>query len=151
MEKPTEAQIRELWEWCGLCNHKWRESSSHQLDACCQKCCMTVSKVDIIKARLPDLDLNSLFGHAVPKLFNWNFGKCPNGYFFEVEDEMGRAYRETSYDPVLAAFLAIWKMIHHEGEEKMGKWKWWQKWAEYLRSRKAHHKRTPSRRGVFGG
>jgi len=59
MDKPTEAQIKEFWEWCGLVSREvtyqgktWREWSN--------------SDGGFESRYTPPIDLNNLFKYAVP-------------------------------------------------------------------------------------
>ena len=88
--KPTEAQIKEFWEWCG---YNW---------------------VTYAMGEVPSLDLNNLFKYAVPKITDYTLGKhFPGGCYAEV-------YKDTKYhrgysidkDPALALFWAIWGVFH---------------------------------------
>ena len=110
MNKPTEAQIKEFWEWCGLTKIKrgWKFPDGDALIDCGN----------------PPIDLNNLFKYAVPKLKENGFmvslnllgsiigdwscrlhkGFFPNETFAEKENS----------DPALALFWAIWEVIHND-------------------------------------
>jgi len=58
--KPTPAEIREFWEWCGL-EHKRQDGIDYWYSADAKPLLNGYDKS-------PELDLNNLFKYAVPKL-----------------------------------------------------------------------------------
>ncbi len=111
--KPTDEQIREFWEWCGV----------------------TPSYQDIRDyiPTFPPLDLNSLFQYAVPKFDT--FVLCftpaglPNSGKFTVKADTARPGKiviggnyvlnyqlkyATDDDPA-QAILSVWKQLKEEG------------------------------------
>lgn len=95
-KQPTQEQIKEFWEWCGL-TAVWNEHDYLKAD-----------KPTIIA---PGIDLNNLFKYAVPKLpagsllwygGNKGYGCCINYPHIEFDNA----------DPALALFWAIWEVIH---------------------------------------
>jgi hypothetical protein len=78
-KQPTEAQIKEFWEWCGLgCVHDWqRDNYTPAWGHDCTKCgkqfrssqwSRTNPPVIGELSDYPPIDLNNLFKYAVPKL-----------------------------------------------------------------------------------
>ncbi len=125
MNKPTQEQIRELWEWCGFkiewdspynksrCAIIFPDGSRHRL--------LSESLdviVDPIKY-LPPMDLNNLFEYAVPKLGDkWALRiiKYVDSPLFHIELtyctlKYGEIKTEDA-NPALALFWAIWGVIH---------------------------------------
>lgn len=117
-EQPTEAQIKEFWEWCGLTRIKrgWKFPDGDALIDCGN----------------PPIDLNNLFKYAVPKLFTWSIGKNwelqddltikENGIKASVDlhwvdpnkyDQI-KASEAISETPALALFWAIWEVIKND-------------------------------------
>ena len=87
MDKPTQEQIEEFWERCGLHKdgHFWYTVEGKQLSE-----------------EMPDIDLNNLFGFAVPKLKPWR----------ESVNLMQAWLGKVMYahqDPALALFWALWQ------------------------------------------
>jgi len=116
MNKPTQEQIKEFWEWCGLYKDLATDGERHWF-----KDEEIVSPVD--NNGDPTIDLNNLFEWAVPKLeqqkfrmmITYNNIRRPNReYMYRVSfckfktNSWGKAYDE---DPALALFWAIWKVI----------------------------------------
>ena len=119
--KPTEAQKREFWEWCGV---KQKEVPTSIMS----------DRVWETKLEYPPIDLNNLFKYAIKKFDGTYEGYqieitgvslCPSdvGWWCEVtynwtEDgvfDHGRVDTDfkTHYeDPALALFWAIWEVIH---------------------------------------
>jgi len=118
MSEPTEEQIKELWEWCGLEPIK-REDSDE------------VVRWDLpnggFRFYAPDIDLNNLFKWAVPKLTEtyaelrviftygsvmncslYRFGKL---YSRKKNFQWIRIGEQSDKDPALALFWAIYKVI----------------------------------------
>ena len=113
--EPTQEQIKEFWEWCGIkeiiskalwryerykeTNHWWGAPNGRKYK------------------ELPPLDLNNLFEYAVPKLKQlFPAGTIPKALLSWVE---------TKDDTALALFWAIWEVNHkHKGEDK-GKDRTW--------------------------
>jgi len=107
MEEPTEAQIKEFWEWCGW-EHTDGGFYKHP----------TIGSAEYYdyetNSTLPPIDLNSLFEFAVPKvipilfengqsirhaydrLFKMWLDKWAKGY--EIEDALFWAMREVIHD-----------------------------------------------------
>lgn len=112
-KKPTEAQIKEFWEWCGVKldddgSFKWwyLPDGSH-----------------LPLGEEPALDLNNLFKYAVPKVRYCDVTKIDTlnrseEYVASVrygEGTVGNTGYGRSKDPALALFWAIWEVIHNEG------------------------------------
>lgn len=99
MEQPTETQIKEFWEWCGLPYDGYGNTSR-------------------LKAKnLPVIDLNNLFKYAVPKLIDMKYEitvRC-----FDAKWEVNLFAGQQPYkdydlqdvdDPALALFWALWQV-----------------------------------------
>ena len=117
MDKPTEEQIREFWEWCGLLYEGYGNANR-------------------LKAKnLPPIDLNNLFKYAVPKLLeeynieSYSFKQCDNWYYSEVniwrkgstkhsfeilhDEHIAKHFEQgTDLDEItaLALFWALWQV-----------------------------------------
>ena len=107
MNNPTDEQIKEFWEWCGL---EYRQEPRTVCGYPSQeyRWCFGSRKLE----RYPVLDLNNLFEYAVPKLHAWTIGSCPDGDVCAVavlsEGIRGECCTKT---PALALFWAIWEVI----------------------------------------
>ena len=105
MKEPTEAQIKEFWERCGLEVVEVRNNSTLINDK---------EGGDII-----DLDLNNLFKYAVPKLeggLDIRFSKYDDkGWFVKLENQVMTTEAET---PALALFWACYKAFGLGGDTK---------------------------------
>jgi len=78
MNEPTDEQIKEFWEWCGLhyCQYINKVTGTTE---CSNGLPMPYGWIlpKAMGIRLGELpiDLNNLFKYAVPKLFTWSIGK----------------------------------------------------------------------------
>ena len=110
-EQPTEAQIKEFWEWCGF-----RDVHYNLLGAVNEKWAGRL-KLNEYWRYIP-IDLNSLFLYAVPKLdyIGILMNVAPSGdVFWNVEAKYcGNTKRITNIDPALALFWAMWEVIKNE-------------------------------------
>jgi len=99
MNKPTEEQVKEFWEWYGF------KVSIGKL--------YWAPKQDEPAKRLPTINLNSLFRYAVPKLGKILIEKNCLVYTFSIVGAGGNilAFNSNS-DPALALFWSIWEVIH---------------------------------------
>ena len=91
MGKPTEEQIKKLWEWCGI-KTKVRvgdKANTHKATIC-----------------FP-IDLNNLFEYAVPKLSS-KMAKYKVMYLLK---DWVEAITIFDKDPALALFWAIWEVM----------------------------------------
>jgi hypothetical protein len=131
MKEPTEAQIKEFWEWCG-----WKKLSGLSYSGCelwlnpCEQfdlgepVCFDngepmyrLPKADT-EMCLPPIDLNSLFAYAVPKLaefYSWiniDHVHKPIRYIVTISNGfLGKVYKYSGNDPALALFWAIYSVI----------------------------------------
>lgn len=107
-KQPTEAQIKEFWEWCGFSFMSHFE--------------MWIDPSGTIVEMLPLIDLNSLFKYATPKLGNYQLdGVYTDGsHKFSFDQEatefedgipLNGHYESYNKDPALALFWAIWEAI----------------------------------------
>ena len=101
---PNDEQVKELWEWCEArcvkCGH--RISTKIAPDMCC---CHSYEL---------DLDLNSLFKWAVPKLKMYElnaYNDDGNHVACVTLEEDGGWQGAVNKDPTLALFWAIMKVI----------------------------------------
>ena len=93
---PTQEQIKEFWEGCGW---EWWEKGEIWCYGGEMRC-----------INLPPIDLNSLFGYAVPKLDAITMGFQ---YGFEANwrvKKKGTWYYAKDLDPALALFWAIYEV-----------------------------------------
>ena len=112
MEKqPTEAEIKEFWEWCGF---KLKEVKFGMSGIVPQWLLQ-----DYADWELPKIDLNNLFKYAVPKLSYlfldgfWNGNEGCFNYAATIGAPEGEYKKHEYYkDPALALFWAIWEVIH---------------------------------------
>ena len=114
--KPTQEQIREFWEWCGLIDggNFWFDPEGKQLSE-----------------EIPPIDLNSLLRWAVPKLDTWQLQnyvyqvgtyhrpRCKVTYCYQpikgnIQDIKWYHGEGEDKDPALALFWAIWGIIKEE-------------------------------------
>lgn len=108
MNKPTDEQIKEFWEWCGC----QVVSFSHFLDGSVVYDLVFTDKAEAryYKTLIDSIDLNNLFKYAVPKL------ECLTIEVGEGETsvriiKIPHVYYGVDKDPALALFWAIWKII----------------------------------------
>ena len=109
MDKPTEAQIKELWERCGFVNEITRSPSLSGFGGDDVYNWTRPDKV-IHSKKLPTIDLNNLFKYAVPKLQDLRWVK----FYFDGECELrigNRGITGVDDDPALALFWAIYEVI----------------------------------------
>jgi len=125
-KEPTQEQIKEFWEWCGLHKHIF-ENVDYTAElpywrcGLCGKRFWTEAyngKDDLPNPLDMDIDLNNLFQYAVPKLGNeFDFVQLqpkPDGWLCIIRG-LGFQYRAFYYDdPALALFWAIWEVIHND-------------------------------------
>ncbi len=98
-KQPTEAQIKEFWEWCGF------ECYSTALED------LWFRMPGDESYKLLPIDLNNLFKYAVPKLDGFKLfaqAECPDMVFAEART-VNRYFKAGDKDPALALFWAIWE------------------------------------------
>ena len=119
MDEPTEAQIREFWEWCGFIFHDYIVYEYEHRDTRVEDPYWENPQGHEVLA-LPKLDINNLFKYAIPKLYQ-------NGYYYEILQwnegqhkaiinrrtaEWAETYSSfVNIDPTLALFWAIYSLI----------------------------------------
>lgn len=98
MNKPTEEQIKEFWERCGI--SQGRTSWWYYPDC-------------IARSSAPQLTLDDLFQWAVPKLTDPDIGLCllDNGTWNVDIEHKGISFIGEDKDPAIALFWAIYKVI----------------------------------------
>ena len=97
MNEPTEAQIREVWEWCGV------------IPTVCNRL-PNVGRLDY-----PPIDLNNLFEYAVPKLklmYLCIWEGFEAHLAIHITHERYKVFVGKAETPALALFWAIWEVIH---------------------------------------
>jgi len=125
-KQPTEAQIKELWEWCGLTRSCSPEDDFYHRGIWNDK--------DGMRIDTPPIDLNNLFKYAVPKLRKKNEYPylteiildptiCDSEVYYcylrydSLHDDGCIEREETqgsAEDPALALFWAIREAINNE-------------------------------------
>jgi len=118
--KPTDAQIQELWEWCGLHIEEqiWKEDH-FEPDGRWYDSEGLLYRGDF-QYGIPSIDLNNLFKYAVPKLEKEGrmphlhpYG-MPNRYWvgFDARCELQEFTAPITPEKyALALFWAIWEVI----------------------------------------
>jgi len=113
LNEPTEAQIKELWEWCGLQeeiyqeSHVWYDSQGRWV-------------YQGYELTYPPIDLNNLWRYAVPKLAWYSISIIDDGsgkmlVLVCVQLKAGDKPRTAiNKDLAPALFWAIWEVIHGE-------------------------------------
>ena len=101
--KPTEEQIKKFWERCGFIFEKTGQRHIPELFEVYQWRYPDGEHYD----KLPPIDLNNLFEYAVPKTKTYD-------YLIDWAIQTAHAYvdNRSGYDPALALFWAIWKVIN---------------------------------------
>jgi len=112
MDEPTEAQVKEFWEWCGF-------SIGEYIDEWVAPDSYTCFH------GMPPLNLNNLFKYAMPKLpllrFSYETQTIPKLYRWEtMEANQPHLTVVESNDPTLALFWAIWEVITNSKEVPNG-------------------------------
>jgi len=109
MDKPTKEQIKEFWEWCGVkqdSDRSWRDANGLGV---------------LISTVQPDLDLNSLFKFAMPKLpkdydiYLSRHWEKPGIYSCCIQNIIRKGFRPIfveDEDPALALFWVIQEVTH---------------------------------------
>ena len=100
-KQPTEAQIKEFWEWGG-----WKPAINYNDPTTSEE-------------HPPLIDLNNIFKYAVPKLqdcgLRLHMLTQPRGgkdYFCSIGGKYLAHACIYDKDPALALFWAIWEVIH---------------------------------------
>lgn len=110
MNKPTQKQLKDVWQWCGVKTKVTKIPIQGKKRTHMETICFP-------------MDLNSLFQYAMPKLQKqwdlieliWDVGAwdihfekytLPAKHFY-----LGKQIGETFEDPALALFWAIYKVI----------------------------------------
>ena len=122
--QPTEEQIKEFWEWCGIEPKvtDWERTTVRASEATLSKEGYSLPASSIVYQNIeyPPIDLNNLFKWAVPKVIGLGkFHGISLSFSSLIEEEwtcevIRTWYRdtETNEDPAFALFWAIWKVIH---------------------------------------
>lgn len=110
MNKPTEEQIKEFWEWCGLkytCPYWVDENGDCALYG------------EYYSELLSSINLNNLFKYALPELLffivEFNCTSTDGNCVVTLEDfylaQPVKKYQAENKNPALALFWAIYKLI----------------------------------------
>jgi len=109
MDRPTQEQIKEFWEWCGFKNKEWLNNPKHFY--------WETPFGNLFGELVPPIDLNNLFKYAEQPLVD---------HFIDTtstEEEYRKAYYDflctwlrnyiwkEPHDPALALFWAIYSII----------------------------------------
>ena len=123
-KQPTEAQIKEFWERCGIHCHKWEGREDDLMGAGRCQCGESEmgfedgGKVFWYKSEIPyPIDLNNLFKYAVPKLVEQDYEvtvRCFQAKWevtlFAGKQPFNDSEIKDVEDPALALFWAIWEV-----------------------------------------
>jgi len=114
--KPTEAQVKEFWEWCGFIYKSGGNPRGfiHPPDK-------WLYPAETWHDELPSIDLNNLFKYAVPKITNEMMmpvevvaypteGKFDMGFHVHLNGKE-RLSPKDSADPTLALFWSIYEAL----------------------------------------
>ena len=119
-KEPTEAQVKEFWEWCGF---KWEAIP----DSCMQRKRPVEGWLypqGIYMRKTPPLDLNNLGKYAVPKLYaegyNYKLWSDDGYHFAQIfpidnhEDIVGASIvgELEAKDALYRAIVSFWEVIH---------------------------------------
>lgn len=124
-KQPTQEQIKEFWEWCGL---KW--FWNHNPDCRCD----AVDNDDSMRSwyykdgnewklatrfwnEPMKVDLSNLFQYAVPKLGHYHLQNTPlkdSKHYARVQSADNKWAEVYANDPALALFWAIYSVIKEE-------------------------------------
>jgi len=136
VEKPTQEQIREFWEWCGFERARFEPTvkgvSKYQYEVGYWVYPDNITDKMIWSQELPSIDLNNLFKYAVLRLHRFGLLDCSYNREIEMFNDSGElnspekisyrwrllletrilepidGYGET---PALALFWAIYKVM----------------------------------------
>ena len=107
--KPTEAQIKEFWEWCGL--HYYPDCECIRVKGSCWGISEeTYGENGHWHFVLPEIDLNNLFKYAVPKLDNLDSIQFVPKWNCQLGLSSGQLVDAFGEDPALALFWALWEV-----------------------------------------
>ena len=99
MNEPTDGEVKEFWELCGLSKRGgyWWQSpdGKHHLTA----------------NNPPPINLNSLFKYAVPKLGYWLISAERYSRVGAVAQYEGKTATFFNEDPAIALFWAIYEVL----------------------------------------
>jgi len=99
--EPTQEQIKEFWEWCGLTEFQNPILGDESISA----------KPSVPYIEPPNIDLNNLFKYAVPNTITMSLERTygAHGDPFYIA-KVGTEIRVTNSDPALALFWALWQV-----------------------------------------
>ena len=112
MNEPSDKQVKEFWEWCGVGYEYWLNEI--------RKICPSVDGIDCWEP--PNIDLDNLVRFAVPKVektreLTVNLHRIHGGYYgCLIETHFGEVSHHVadSKDPALALFWALWQVMQEE-------------------------------------
>ena len=107
MKEPTEAQIKEFWEWCGFERLPEGKKGFHFHNPYGLLIWKPPDATEWYhtQTHLPRIDLNNLFKYAVPKVEKDRLNDILVAWAYTV------AYLKEQ-DPALALFWAIWEVFN---------------------------------------
>ncbi len=110
---PTEAQVKEFWEKCGL--HYYPDCECIRIKGICWGESEETHGINgHWHFTRPSIDLNNLFKYAVPKVLEGgrdiNLGNTSSGWACIIIDGNGETCNEDK-DPALALFWAIYPIL----------------------------------------
>jgi len=102
MNEPTDKQIQWLWKQCGFDDLYGKGDWSYR-----------VASFDwrYYGQKLPPIDLNNLFKHAVPKLEECHLITFRQNEYYAIAKLNGKVSDATNKDPALALFWAFFKAL----------------------------------------
>ena len=98
MNKPTNEQIEEFWEWCGW---NWEVSPPNICELGSIRYYHLAGKESRFDG-YPDVDLNNLFRWAVPKM---DYAEI--NYDYRQSEVLGKGYKETHSDFIYSASVSL--------------------------------------------
>jgi len=110
VEKPTQEQIREFWEWCGFERARFEPTvkgvSKYQYEVGYWVYPDNITDKMIWSQELPSIDLNNLFKYAVPKLDKELALTILRSWVFNI-----LTTKPAKDNPALALFWPIYKVM----------------------------------------
>jgi len=117
MEQPTEAQIKEFWEWCGWEIVEDTGRGWYSIDPITKTRYMGTSDPICLNLLYIPIDLNNLFKYAVPKLryaniqYSDQYPDVVPAYSATASIQFGDNHTWADSDPAIALFWAIWEAV----------------------------------------
>lgn len=112
MNEPTEWQVKELWEWCGLnSKHEFVPIGFDGMKEC-KKCGEMYPNPVRSHCPYPEIDLNNLFKYAVPLLDRGEVQVYPGKVSYAIAQKGDKYCVHSHKDPALALFWAAREVLH---------------------------------------